>query len=83
MTIATEDVRRLLAAGSDAMLVLLEGRTEVIDAAEADDDAHRGALQIISRADLLERTGGNAEPSKHELAEQAAALDAAVSELGG
>jgi NADH:quinone reductase (non-electrogenic) len=82
MTISTEDVRRLLKAEPTAVLVLLEGRTEVISDRERDDDAHRGALEVISRADLIGRTGSE-ELSDHELEEQAAALDAAVSELGG
>jgi hypothetical protein len=82
MTISSEDVRRLLRAEMSAVLVLLEGRTEVVAANELDSDAHRGALEVISRQDLLKRTGGT-ELSEHELAEQAAALDTAVSELGG
>jgi hypothetical protein len=73
-------MRRLLAADPDARLVLLEGRVEVVVGAA--DDAHRGALEIISRADLIERAGGE-QLSDHELSEQAAALDVAVSELGG
>jgi hypothetical protein len=73
-------MRRLLAADPDARLVLLEGRVEVVVGAA--DDAHRGALEIISQADLIERAGGE-QLSDHELSEQAAALDVAVSELGG
>jgi NADH dehydrogenase len=82
MTISGDDVRRLLEAEPDAVLVLLEGRVEVVGGRDADDDAHRGALEVISRADLIERTGGE-QLSDHEVSEQAAALDVAVTELGG
>ena len=44
--------------------------------------AYRGALQVITRDELLEQAGGE-QLSDRELAEQAAALDMAVSELGG
>jgi hypothetical protein len=75
-------VKQLLAAQDDAVLVLIEGRTEVIAQAETDSPQYRGALQIVSRSDLIKRTGG-ADISDHELAEQAALLDSTVSELGG
>jgi hypothetical protein len=82
MTITSEDVRRLLESDADTVLVVIEGRTEVISAADVDDEPHRGALQVISRADLLARLGSEA-PSDREVEEQAGALDMAVSELGG
>ena len=82
MTITSGDVRQLLESDDDAVLVLIEGRAEVVRGDEVDDDAHRGALEVISRADLIERTG-SAELSDHELEEQAGTLDATVSELGG
>ena len=66
----------------DAVLVLIEGRAEVIDSDAIDDDEHRGALEVISRADLVERLDGE-DPSDHEIEEQAATLDATVDELGG
>lgn len=82
MTISTDDVRRLLAAEqSDAVLVLVEGRTEVIGAGQLASDAYRGALEIVSRDDLTKRLGD--APSEHDFAEQAALLDSAVNELGG
>ncbi|OFJ53334.1 hypothetical protein [Mycolicibacterium grossiae] len=82
MTITSDDVRSLLDADADAVLVLLEGRAQVVAGGDLDDEAHRGALQVISRADLVERTGGT-DLSEHELAEQAGTLDATVAELGG
>lgn len=82
MTVSADDVRRLLDADDDSVLVLIEGRTEVLSPTELDDDEHRGALEIITRADLVERIG-TADPGDHELTEQAATLDATISELGG
>ncbi len=85
MTIERDDVRRLLDADADddAVLVLIEGRALVIGRSELDDDAHRGALQVISRAELLERVGRGTDLSEDDLTRQAAILDAEVSELGG
>jgi hypothetical protein len=80
--ITTDDVRRLLAADEpDAVLVLIEGRTEVVPDARLDLPQYRGALQVISRDELIARLG--TDPSEREVEEQAAALDVAVSELGG
>lgn len=82
MTISTDDVRRLLQADDhDAVLVLVEGRTEVIGAAALASEKYRGALEVISREDLLGRVG--ADVSERVLTEQASILDSAVSELGG
>jgi hypothetical protein len=82
MTISTDDVRRLLAADdAEAVLVLVGGRTAVIGASQLASEQYRGALEVISRDDLTKRLGD--APSEHDLAEQAALLDTAVSELGG
>ena len=83
MTISSDDVRRLLGASEpDAVLVLIEGRPEVISAAAVDSDEFRGALTTATREQLIERVG-SAELSAHELTEQAASLDAMISNLGG
>ena len=82
MMISSDDVKTLLEAGPSAVLVLIEGRAEVIGSDELDTDEYLGALEVISRVALLERTGG-IELTDHELEEQAAVLDAEVSELGG
>jgi hypothetical protein len=80
--ISVDDVRQLLQAeGKDAVLVLIEGRTEVISGGQLESDRYRGALEIVSRDNLVSRIG--TEPSERELAEQASTLDAEVSELGG
>lgn len=82
MTISTDDVRRLLQADKqDSLLVLVEGRTEVISAGQLASEQYRGALEVVSRDDLVKRLGD--APSDHDVAEQAAQLDAAVSEMGG
>ena len=80
--VTADDVRRLLGAGTDAVLVLVEGRVDVVAPAELDTESYRGALQIITRAELV-RGAGSEELSERELKEQAAELDSAVSELGG
>ncbi|MGE0218342.1 hypothetical protein [Mycolicibacterium sp.] len=77
MTISPDDVRRLLGADDGSALVLVEGRVEVVSG-----DAAEGALEVVTRADLVARTG-RADLTDQELAEQAAALDLAVAELGG
>ncbi|MDT5147427.1 MAG: hypothetical protein QOC58_2072 [Mycobacterium sp.] len=83
MTVGAEDVRRLLAAESaDAVLVLIEGRVEVVAPADLESPDYRGALQIATREDVVQRTGG-AELSDREVAEQAEDLDSAVRNLGG
>jgi hypothetical protein len=80
--ISTDDVRRLLQSDEpDAVLVLLEGRAEVIAGGRGDSEQYRGALEVISRSDLVKRLGD--APSEHDVAEQAALLDTTVSELGG
>jgi NADH dehydrogenase len=82
MMISSDDVAQLLEAGPDAVLVLIEGRAEVIGSDELDTGDYLGALEVISRSALLDRTGGT-DLTEHELGEQAANLDAAVSDLGG
>ena len=80
--ITADNVRRLLASETDAVLVLVEGRIEVVDPAALDTDEYRGALQVITRDELIEQAGGE-QLSDRELLEQAAALDMAVAEIGG
>lgn len=82
MMVSADDVRGLLAAGADAVLVLIEGRTVTVSPADLESPQYRGALQIVTRDELVERVGG-AELSERELVALAADLDTAVSELGG
>jgi hypothetical protein len=81
MTISTDDVGRLFQSDEpDSVLVLVEGRTEVIAARRLASEEYLGALEVISRGELVKRLGP--APSEHDLAEQAALLDTEVSELG-
>jgi hypothetical protein len=82
MMVTTEHVRELLAADTDATLVVIEGRAQVVSAADLESDAVHGALEVITRRELLDRVGdGDLDDSA--IAAQAAALDTEVSELGG
>jgi hypothetical protein len=83
MTVTPDDVRALLSDDDPtAVLVLVEGRTEVVPAESLDTADYRGALRIASRDDVIDRTDGE-EPSEHDLAERAAALNAEIDNLGG
>jgi hypothetical protein len=83
MTIGADDVRRLLASrDADTALVVIEGRTAVVAPADLDSAEYRGALQVATRGELLQRVG-HAELSDRELVEQAEELDTAVRNLGG
>ncbi|MDT5206853.1 MAG: hypothetical protein QOD34_3489 [Mycobacterium sp.] len=83
MSIAADDVRRLLDAGdTDALLVLIEGQIKIIAPDELDSPAYRGALRVISREELISQNG-KADLSDRELAEQAESLDVVVRNLGG
>lgn len=80
--ISAEDVRGLLQSDQkDPVLVVIEGRVEVIGAGRLGSADYRGALEVVSRDDLVRRIGE--DPSDREIDEQAAQLDTAVSELGG
>lgn len=82
MTISADQVRQLLDADGEATLILIEGRAEVVTEGQLRSDQYQGALEVISRDELLKRTGGS-ELSDHDLEEQAAVLNSAVDELGG
>ncbi|GFG95859.1 hypothetical protein [Mycobacterium timonense] len=82
MTIGADDVRRLLAGQEDAALVVVEGRAAVVTPEELNSAEYRGALQIATRQELVQRIG-RTELSDRELAEQAEDLDTAVRNLGG
>jgi hypothetical protein len=61
-------------------MVLVEGRIDVIGAGALASTEYRGAIEVVSREDLVKRLGE--APSEHDVAEQAGVLDAAISELG-
>ena len=81
--ISADDVRRLLEHDDpEAVLVLIEGRIEVVSPRQTDTPEYRGALQVISRDDLLQRIGAQ-DLSDRVIEEQAAILETTVAELGG
>jgi rhamnose utilization protein RhaD (predicted bifunctional aldolase and dehydrogenase) len=82
MTITAELVRRLLDADPDAQLVVLEGRALVLPAADVAGERYRGALRVVSRAELLDRIG-DPNPSAERLEEVAEGLETAVTTMGG
>jgi hypothetical protein len=83
MMISADDVRQLLQdENADAVMVVIEGRAQVIPQGEIDEPQYLGALHVISRDDLLQRIGAQ-DLSDRVFSEQAAILDATVSELGG
>lgn len=83
MTIGADDVRRLLASHEqDAALVVVEGRAAVVTPEDLNSAEYRGALQVATRQELVQRIG-RAELSDRELAEQAEDLDTSVRNLGG
>ncbi len=83
MIVGADDVRRLLESDADgATLVIQEGRAQVVAAVDLESDAHRGALWVTTRDELLGHTG-RAELSQAELEEYAAKLDTGPAQLGG
>ncbi|MCG5430734.1 hypothetical protein LV457_00270 [Mycobacterium sp. MYCO198283] len=82
MTVTSEDVRALLDGGDDAVLIQIEGRTEVVSAAKLETPDYQGALQLASAADLPQRLRSG-DVSDRDLQEQATTLSAAVDNLGG
>ena len=83
LMVTADDVRRLLAAEGDSVLVMVEGRVDVVAPAELDTDPYRGALQIITREELVDGAGGEQLSEREAAKKQASELDSAVSELGG
>ncbi|MEU4740832.1 hypothetical protein AB0G02_10235 [Actinosynnema sp. NPDC023658] len=83
MTVKASDLRELLTSDlPDPNLVLVEGRLEVVQVDDLDTDPFRGAMLLVSRAELLSR-GVDENSSDDELERQAAAVSTAVNELGG
>jgi hypothetical protein len=76
-------VRELLDAADDgSALILLEGRAQVAGGAALDGDDLRGAMVVLTRAELVDRLG-TAYPAPQDLALVATSLDDAVGKLGG
>ena len=82
MTVSAADVRRLLDCQDErAVLVAIEGRIDVAAPADLESPDYRGALQIATRQEVVQRAGGT-QLSDRELAEQAEELDTALRNLG-
>ena len=79
-TITSDHVRSLLKQ-EDGFIVLIEGRVDVVDAAQLDDDAFRGAIEVVSRDDLGKRLGD--DPTDEQVGQLADSLTAAVQQTGG
>lgn len=78
-TVHGADLRRLLDSDlRDPVLVLAEGRPEVVASA----DRERSGLEIVSRAELIRRTGRSTFTDA-ELEQEATQLSTAVDHLGG
>ncbi|MEU4444434.1 hypothetical protein AB0K14_11675 [Actinosynnema sp. NPDC050801] len=83
MTVKARDLRELLTSDlPDPNLVLIEGRLEIVQVDDLDTDRFRGAMLLLSRAELLARGVDENSPDQ-ELERQAAAVSTAVDELGG
>ncbi|PNG21993.1 hypothetical protein [Streptomyces cahuitamycinicus] len=80
--IRPEHIEALLGSDADdATLIVTVGTVVVVPASALDSERYRGALEIISRHDLVTRLGTSA-PSRRDLEETAAGLDTAVTRLG-
>lgn len=80
--ITEEHVRDLLRPRADEpTLVVVQGRAQVIPAAELDSDRYRGALDVVSAQDLARRIGTRT-PSDEDISALASTLNATVAELG-
>ncbi|ANZ40808.1 hypothetical protein BBK82_37305 [Lentzea guizhouensis] len=78
-----EDLKLLLQSPrQDAVLVHVEGRYVVAGSAELGADSLRGAVPVVTRADVLDRAG-ESPVTDRALAEIAAMLASAVDNRGG
>ena len=81
-TVTPEHVRALLDSDDEAAtLVLIEGRVAVASRDQLASDDFRGAFEVVSRADLVERLG--ADPGEQDVVDEAGALSVAAQQLGG
>lgn len=81
-TITVDHLRELLdTQDGDAIIGLVGGEVRVIHADDRDADDNRGAIEVISRENLVERLGG--DPSEDELQARAEELTAATELQGG
>ncbi|GAB2892522.1 hypothetical protein GCM10027074_70760 [Streptomyces deserti] len=80
--ITPEHVKDLLESDAgNPTLVVVAGAAEVVPASALDTDRYRGALEVVSRKDLLAQLS-TGTASRHDLEEMAARLDGTVTRLG-
>ncbi|WP_128374375.1 hypothetical protein [Streptomyces cavernae] len=80
--ITPEHIEALLESDSDdPVLIVAAGSSVVVPASATATDRYRGAMEIISRQDLVDQLGTDA-PSRRDLEEIATRLDATVAQLG-
>ncbi|WP_406725063.1 hypothetical protein WJ438_10965 [Streptomyces sp. GD-15H] len=80
--ITPEQVKALLEPDADEpTLIVVSGAGVVVPASALGTDRYRGAMEIISRKDLVAQLGTDVA-SRHDLEEIAARLDAALTRLG-
>ncbi|WP_033320308.1 hypothetical protein [Streptomyces yerevanensis] len=80
--ITSEQIEALLASDAEGpTLIVTAGTVVVVPASALDSERYRGAVEIISRHDLVAQLGTDA-PSRRDLKETAARLDTAVTQLG-
>lgn len=82
IAVSPEQVRMLLdPAGQDSCLVLIEGRTEVVPAAQVATDRYEGAVEIATGRDVTDLVGSTAVTSE-DVSALAARLQATAAQLG-
>lgn len=80
--ITPEQLENLLESDAeDPTLIVLAGAAVVVPAAALDTDRYRGAVEVVSRRDLVDQLG-TGTVSRHDLEETAARLDTTVARLG-
>jgi len=80
--ITGEHVRESLNRREEAALVVLHGRAPVVPEAELGSERFRGAVEVVSVKDLVERLGAEGS-TDHDPDAVAGTLDAAVARQGG
>ncbi|KAF4407221.1 MULTISPECIES: hypothetical protein [Streptomyces] len=65
----------------DPILIVTSGTAVVVPAAALGTERYRGAMEVVSRQDLVSRLG-TGTPSRDGLEEIAARLDTTVAQLG-
>ena len=82
MTVDADHVRQLLdCAEPEPTMVLVEGRIDIVAAADLRSGRLPGAVEVTTREQVLDNAG-HTDLSAAELQEQAAILDSTLTNLG-